>query len=60
VPVLGGVEQLEQLIERHDIAEVILSSSKIDGARWSHVESVCQAHGIPVAYAVLRLEQRGA
>jgi UDP-GlcNAc:undecaprenyl-phosphate GlcNAc-1-phosphate transferase len=60
VPVLGGLEQLEQLIDRYDIAEVILSSSKIDGTRWSQVESICQSHGIPVAHAVLRLEQRGA
>jgi UDP-GlcNAc:undecaprenyl-phosphate/decaprenyl-phosphate GlcNAc-1-phosphate transferase len=60
VPVLGGVDQLERLIDRYEIAEVILSSSKIDGARWALVDSVCQAHGIPVAHAVLRLEQRGA
>jgi UDP-GlcNAc:undecaprenyl-phosphate GlcNAc-1-phosphate transferase len=60
VPVLGGVDQLERLLEREEIAEVILSSMKIDRARWSVVESVCQAHGIPVTYAVLRLEQRGA
>lgn len=57
VPVLGGLERLEQILDRYEIEEVILSSTKIHGERSMQIESSCQARGIPVSHAVLRLEQ---
>jgi UDP-GlcNAc:undecaprenyl-phosphate GlcNAc-1-phosphate transferase len=60
VPVLGGIERLDALLDRHEIEEIIVSSAKITGERWGHVASLCRARGITVVFAVLRLEQRGA
>jgi UDP-GlcNAc:undecaprenyl-phosphate GlcNAc-1-phosphate transferase len=57
VPVLGGLERLEQMLERYEIEEVILSSTKINSERSMQIESICQARGVPVSQAVLRLEQ---
>jgi UDP-GlcNAc:undecaprenyl-phosphate GlcNAc-1-phosphate transferase len=56
LPVFGGSERIEALVREHAIAEVIVSSSKIDGAGLRRATEACEALQIPVRRAALRLE----
>lgn len=56
VPVLGGIEQIDLLLDQHDVAEVIVSSSKIDATQLGALREACTRRGVRVLRAVLRLE----
>jgi UDP-GlcNAc:undecaprenyl-phosphate GlcNAc-1-phosphate transferase len=56
VPVLGGFDALEGLLGTHRIDEVVVSSGKIPPERLRRLEAVCEAHGVPVVRASVRLE----
>jgi len=56
VPVLGGVERAGELIQKHGVGEVIISSGKIPDGRLKRLSEICEVHGIPVVRASLRLE----
>jgi len=56
VPVLGGVDRAGELIQKHGVGEVIISSGKIPDGRLKRLSEICELHGIPVVRASLRLE----
>jgi UDP-GlcNAc:undecaprenyl-phosphate GlcNAc-1-phosphate transferase len=56
LPVLGGIEQIEALLDQHDVVEVIVSSSKIDADQLAALREACTRRGVRVLRAVLRLE----
>ncbi len=56
VPILGGVERVGELIQRHGVGEVIVSSAKIPDEQLRRLAEVCASLGIPVVRASLRLE----
>ncbi|MGH7307128.1 MAG: hypothetical protein ACREK6_00365 [Candidatus Rokuibacteriota bacterium] len=56
VPVLGGSEDIEELVRRCAAKEVIVSSGKIKGPGLDHVANVCDALGIALRRASIRLE----
>ncbi len=56
VPVLGGLDRAGELIQKHGVGEVIVSSSKISDDRLKQLSEICEVLGIPVVRASLRLE----
>lgn len=56
LPVLGGLDALERLLQTHDVAEVIVSSSKIDAERMARLHETCTPRDVRVLRAVMRLE----
>lgn len=48
VPVRGAIDQLEDLVQRHAIEEVVLSSPAINGPVEARVRDVCTRLGRPV------------
>jgi UDP-GlcNAc:undecaprenyl-phosphate/decaprenyl-phosphate GlcNAc-1-phosphate transferase len=55
-PVLGDVTMLEAILDHHEVAEVIISSSKIDPDNLDRLRALCRRRGIDVVRSVLRLE----
>ncbi|MFQ5793229.1 MAG: hypothetical protein ACE5JI_22385, partial [Acidobacteriota bacterium] len=56
LPVFGGIGSLEALIREHVIAEIVVSSLKIQGNGLQQVAEQCQALGVSVRRASLKLE----
>ena len=56
MPVLGGLDRAQELIRRHQVGEVIVSSDKIPADRLRRLTEVCEALGVPVVRASLRVE----
>jgi len=56
VPVLGGLDRAGELVRKHEVSEVIVSSSKIPDGRLKQLSEICEVLGIPVVRASLRLE----
>jgi UDP-GlcNAc:undecaprenyl-phosphate GlcNAc-1-phosphate transferase len=56
VPVLGGLDALESMVQGHPIGEVVVASRKIPPERLRRLEEACTAHGIAVVRASVRLE----
>jgi UDP-GlcNAc:undecaprenyl-phosphate GlcNAc-1-phosphate transferase len=56
VPVLGGMERLEDALLTMQISEVIISTSRIAPAQVQAVLNLCEPLEIPVRRALLRLE----
>jgi len=47
LPVLGSSEELEQILNKHPNALLVLASARIDPLRIKKVMSMCQIHGVP-------------
>ncbi len=56
IPVLGGSDRAEEVIRERRVAEVIVSSARIQGDGLEGVREVCDALGVPLRRAALRLE----
>ena len=56
VPVFGGVDRLEDVIEVHGVEQVIVSSAKIPAERLAHLQAVCDDLGVSVSRAMLRID----
>ncbi|MPY90062.1 MAG: hypothetical protein GEU99_19335 [Luteitalea sp.] len=56
VPVLGGMERLEDALLTLDISEVIISTSRLPPKRVQAVLDLCEPLEVPVRRALLRLE----
>lgn len=57
LPVLGGGDDLEGILEEHDIREVIVSTPKVDAWRTSEIAVLCQRKGIPLRRFRIALEE---
>jgi UDP-GlcNAc:undecaprenyl-phosphate/decaprenyl-phosphate GlcNAc-1-phosphate transferase len=51
VPVLGGIDQLESYLERHEVDEVIVSSENVSTSRLERLAESCERRGIRVVRA---------
>lgn len=47
-PILGGIEDLEGLLQKNGVAEVIVSTDSIQGARMETLMRICKEARIPV------------
>ena len=56
VPVLGGLERLDRLLDVHRVSEIIVASPKIPRERVRRLEDVCTARGVAVMHGAFRLE----
>jgi len=56
VPVLGGVDTLAELLERHDVTEVVIATDKVTADRLARVTEVCERRNIVLSTARMRLE----
>ncbi len=56
VPVLGGLDGLDDLLGKHPISEVVVSSRKIPAERLRRLEAVCAIHGVRIVRASVRME----
>ncbi|MGH9162305.1 MAG: nucleoside-diphosphate sugar epimerase/dehydratase, partial [Vicinamibacteraceae bacterium] len=56
VPVLGGMERLEDALLSMEISEVIISTSHIPATQVQAVLDLCEPLEVPVRRALLRLE----
>ncbi len=56
LPVFGGAEDLDRIVREHHVAEVIVSSAKIDGGALESAAEVCGRHAVALRRAALRLE----
>jgi UDP-GlcNAc:undecaprenyl-phosphate GlcNAc-1-phosphate transferase len=56
VPVLGGLDGLDELLARFRINEVVVASDKIPAERVRRLEAICAGRGVPVLRAALRIE----
>ena len=56
LPVLGGADRLEELIRTHQIAEVVVATSKIREEKLRRLAAACRPLGVSVIRASLRLE----
>ncbi|MFN8625534.1 MAG: hypothetical protein U0587_06065 [Candidatus Binatia bacterium] len=59
VPVIGGVEQLDSILDRNGVREVILSSAKILAPRLATAAAACRSHGVPLRRIRVSLEAVG-
>ena len=48
VPVRGTLEDLDKMIPKFELEELLISSRTIDAAREARARDICGAHGIPV------------
>ena len=48
VPVRGTLEDLDKIIPKFELEELLISSKTIDAAREARARAICSAHGIPV------------
>jgi UDP-GlcNAc:undecaprenyl-phosphate GlcNAc-1-phosphate transferase len=56
VPVLGGLDGLEDILETQGVQEVVVATRKISGERLRRLRDTCSAHGVAVTRAAVRLE----
>ena len=56
VPVLGSLDGLDELLLKHRVAEIVVSSAKIPSERMRRLEAVCEARGVAIVRASVRLE----
>jgi len=56
VPVLGGRDVLEQTLATMDVSKLIVSSPKIPDEVVAELRDICEAAGVPIVRATLRLE----
>jgi UDP-GlcNAc:undecaprenyl-phosphate GlcNAc-1-phosphate transferase len=56
VPVLGGLDALDDLLARFEVAEVVVSSRKIPGERLRRLEAVCAGRGVTVVRGTVQME----
>jgi UDP-GlcNAc:undecaprenyl-phosphate GlcNAc-1-phosphate transferase len=56
LPVFGGVEQIERVVRESQVAEVIISSTKIGGTALDRAATVCKDLHVPLKRASLRFE----
>jgi FlaA1/EpsC-like NDP-sugar epimerase len=56
VPVLGGLERLDRLLDVHRVSEIIVASPKIPRERVRRLEDICTARGVAVIHGAFRLE----
>ena len=56
VPVLGGLDALDELLTRHAVSEVVVASRKIPADRLRQVAAICQARGVAMARASVQVE----
>jgi UDP-GlcNAc:undecaprenyl-phosphate GlcNAc-1-phosphate transferase len=57
LPVFGGLSELEAVLDRYDVQEVVIASLKIQPARLSRVIDLCAERGVEIVQAQLRLEK---
>jgi FlaA1/EpsC-like NDP-sugar epimerase len=57
LPVFGGLGELETVLDRYDIQEIVIASVKIQPARLSRVIDMCAGRGVEIVQAQLRLEK---
>ncbi len=55
-PVLGDANRLEEIIQTHQIDEVMVATSKIPRQKIQALQPICARHGIPILRASIRLE----
>jgi UDP-GlcNAc:undecaprenyl-phosphate GlcNAc-1-phosphate transferase len=56
LPVLGGIEQLRQIVESTGATQVIVSSQKVPEARLQDLSNACATLGLSMMRASLRIE----
>jgi UDP-GlcNAc:undecaprenyl-phosphate/decaprenyl-phosphate GlcNAc-1-phosphate transferase len=56
IPVRGNIDDLEAVLGRYQVEEVLLSSPLINGTREQLVRRVCSAHQIPVRRLILEIK----
>ncbi len=56
VHVLGGCDELPDLIHKHHVTEVLVASTKITADRLHRLETICERQGVRVMRASFRLE----
>lgn len=57
LPVLGGVDAIEALIEKHAIVEIIVASRKIPAERLEELSRICEERDVRVVRAWLSLDR---
>jgi UDP-GlcNAc:undecaprenyl-phosphate/decaprenyl-phosphate GlcNAc-1-phosphate transferase len=57
VPVLGGTDRLEELLDRHPIDEIIVTSTKITPERLAALTAACEARDVRIVRAWLKLDK---
>jgi len=55
-PVLGDIEQLPRLLAEQRVEQVVVSTSKVDGARRAQLRRHCAEAGIPLLQASLQFD----
>jgi UDP-GlcNAc:undecaprenyl-phosphate GlcNAc-1-phosphate transferase len=56
VPVFGGVDRLQDVVDALGVEQVIVSSAKIPAERVAHLQAVCEDLGVSVSRAALRID----
>jgi len=56
VPVLGGLDVVDDLLVAHRVSEVVVSSPKIPMERVKRLEAICASRGVSVVRASVRIE----
>ncbi|MBP1688142.1 MAG: glycosyl transferase family 4 [Deltaproteobacteria bacterium] len=59
VPVIGGGDQLNSILDRNGVREVVISSMEIPAARVATIAAACRAHGVPLSRMRVSLEAVG-
>jgi UDP-GlcNAc:undecaprenyl-phosphate GlcNAc-1-phosphate transferase len=57
LPVFGGVRTLPNVLARRRIQEVIISTTRLAPERVAQVRTACDAAGVPVSLAYIRIER---
>jgi UDP-GlcNAc:undecaprenyl-phosphate GlcNAc-1-phosphate transferase len=48
VPVLGGLSEVERLVERHQVKAIVVSTNKITEAHAARLRDIAAAHGVAI------------
>ena len=59
VPVVGGFPDVNDLLSKGNIGEVIVSTKSIDRARLAELAAICRAHGVGIRVMRFALEEIG-
>jgi UDP-GlcNAc:undecaprenyl-phosphate GlcNAc-1-phosphate transferase len=57
VPVLGGTDHLDDLLDRHQIDEIIVTSNKVSPERLAALTAACDAREVRIVRAWLKLDK---
>lgn len=57
LPVFGGARALPAVLPRRKIEEVIISTTRLSPERVTQVRAACEAEGVPVSLAYIRIER---